>query len=100
MAVEVSDLVLSLVSVIVATCTMLLSTSIAVFAGYSLARLQYPGKALIDKTILFVYIIPPVLPRATIFAHSCARGFHGTSRTSPMWSWRHRSNGGGSLKQC
>jgi ABC-type glycerol-3-phosphate transport system permease component len=48
-------------SVIVATCTMLLSTSIAVFAGYSLARLQYPGKALIDKTILFVYIIPPVL---------------------------------------
>ena len=48
-------------SVIVATCTMLLSTAISVFAGYSLARLQYPGKSLIDKTILFVYVIPPIL---------------------------------------
>jgi ABC-type glycerol-3-phosphate transport system permease component len=48
-------------SVIVATGTMLISTALAVFGGYSLARLQYPGKALIDKTILFVYVIPPVL---------------------------------------
>jgi multiple sugar transport system permease protein len=48
-------------SVIVATCTMLLSTAVSVFAGYSLARLQYPGKSLIDKTILFVYVIPPIL---------------------------------------
>lgn len=48
-------------SVIVATCTMLVSTALAAFAGYSLARLQYPGKGLIDKTILFVYVIPPVL---------------------------------------
>ena len=48
-------------SLIVATGTMLISTALAVFGGYSLARLQYPGKALIDKTILFVYVIPPVL---------------------------------------
>jgi multiple sugar transport system permease protein len=48
-------------SVIVATCTMLLSTAVSVFAGYSLARLHYPGKNLIDKTILFVYVIPPIL---------------------------------------
>jgi ABC-type glycerol-3-phosphate transport system permease component len=48
-------------SVVVATGTMALSTAIAVLAGYSLARLTYPGKTLIDKTILFVYIIPPVL---------------------------------------
>ena len=48
-------------SVIVATSTMLLSTAISAFAGYSLARLQYPAKALIDKTILFVYVIPPIL---------------------------------------
>ena len=41
-------------SLIVATGTMLISTGLAVFGGYSLARLQYPGKALIDKTILFV----------------------------------------------
>jgi multiple sugar transport system permease protein len=48
-------------SVVVATCTMLLSTAVSVFAGYSLARLHYPGKNVIDKTILFVYIIPPIL---------------------------------------
>ena len=48
-------------SLIVATGTMLLSTALAVLAGYSLARLKYPGKSVIDKTILFVYIIPPVL---------------------------------------
>jgi multiple sugar transport system permease protein len=48
-------------SVLVATCTMLLSTALACFAGYSLARLQYPGKAVIDTTILFVYVIPPIL---------------------------------------
>jgi ABC-type glycerol-3-phosphate transport system permease component len=48
-------------SVIVATSTMLVSTAFAAFAGYSLARLQYPGKGLIDKSILFVYVIPPIL---------------------------------------
>lgn len=47
--------------ILVAIASMTLSLSISVPAGYSLARLRYPGKSFIDRSVLVLYIIPSIM---------------------------------------
>lgn len=57
-------------SVTVASLSTFLSVVISTLGGYSLARLPCPGKGIIDKCILFVYIVPAialVIPIYVIF---------------------------------
>jgi len=48
-------------SIFVAVASMALSISVSLPAGYSLARLKYPGKSFIDRWVLVLYIIPPIM---------------------------------------
>jgi len=48
-------------SALIGTANMVISTLVSVLAGYSLARLKFPFRSVLDRTILFVYIIPPVM---------------------------------------
>jgi multiple sugar transport system permease protein len=48
-------------SLIIGGATMAFSTFISTIAGYSLARLKFPLRNVLDRVILFVYIIPPVM---------------------------------------
>jgi len=48
-------------SLIIGVATMIFSTFISTIAGYSLARLKFPLRNVLDRVILFVYIIPPVM---------------------------------------
>ena len=48
-------------SLIIGVATMIFSTFISTIAGYSLARLKFPFRNVLDRLILFVYIIPPVM---------------------------------------
>ncbi len=48
-------------SILIGAATMCFSTFISVIAGYSLARLRFPLRNVLDRVILFVYIIPPVM---------------------------------------
>jgi multiple sugar transport system permease protein len=45
-------------SLTVALMTMVLTTILASLAAYSLARLRYPGRRALARSILFVYLIP------------------------------------------
>jgi multiple sugar transport system permease protein len=45
-------------SLTVALLTMVLTTILASLAAYSLARLRYPGRRALARSILFVYLIP------------------------------------------
>ena len=48
-------------SFIIAVLTTLISLCICVLAAYSFARFEYPGKRIVLISMLFSYIIPPVL---------------------------------------
>ncbi len=48
-------------SFIIATLTTLIALLICILASYSFARFTYPGKKMLQISMLFSYIIPPVL---------------------------------------
>ena len=48
-------------SLLVGGTVMVIATTISALAAYSLARLKFRGRAVLDQLILFVYIIPPVM---------------------------------------
>jgi ABC-type glycerol-3-phosphate transport system permease component len=45
-------------TLIVASTTTLIVVAISVLAGYSLTRLRFPGRAILARGVLFVYLIP------------------------------------------
>lgn len=48
-------------SLLIASITTAITVVLASFGGYSLARLDFPGKALFGNAILFTYIVPGAL---------------------------------------
>lgn len=48
-------------SIIIAFGTTFTSIAVASLCAYSLARMDFPGKRLIGRLILFTYLVPPVL---------------------------------------
>lgn len=54
-------------STIVATVTALVATSLSAFAGYSLARFQYPGRTLFSFLILLTQMIPAIATIIPLF---------------------------------
>jgi len=48
-------------SIFVALSVVLIVILLTLFGGYSLARLNFPGKRFLLTSILFVYLIPPIL---------------------------------------
>jgi ABC-type glycerol-3-phosphate transport system permease component len=54
-------------STIVATVTAVVATSLSAFAGYSLARFQFPGKGLISFLILLTQMIPAIATIIPLF---------------------------------
>jgi len=68
-------------SLLIATATTILSVLLAVFAAYSLVRLQYRGRRWVGRLILFSYLTPASLlfnPQAVIIARlRLANTLHG-----------------------
>jgi multiple sugar transport system permease protein len=54
-------------SLFVATCTAVLSTTIAVMAAYSLTHFEYRGKQLLSYLMLLTYMFPPILLAIPLF---------------------------------
>lgn len=54
-------------STIVATVTAVVATSISAFAGYSLARFQYPGRTAVSFLILLTQMIPAIATIIPLF---------------------------------
>ncbi len=54
-------------SVFVTALTTIFSIIIAALGAYSLSRFEYPGKKLISRLILLVYMFPPILFVVPIF---------------------------------
>jgi len=48
-------------SMTIGLANMAVSTLISALGGYALARLRFPLRSVLDRVILFVYIIPPVM---------------------------------------
>jgi len=48
-------------TLIVALTTTLIVVTVSVLAGYSLTRLRFPGRAILARGVLFVYLIPSAL---------------------------------------
>ncbi len=48
-------------TVIVSVFSTVLSVSFAIFAGYSLSRLRYPGRKFFGNAVFFVYLFPSTL---------------------------------------
>lgn len=54
-------------SLIVSTITAGVGVSIAVFGGYSFARLDYPGRGAVSRTVLIVYMFSGILLVVPLF---------------------------------
>ena len=48
-------------SAIVAICTTILSLAVGIFAAYAIVRLDFRGKNLLARGLIFSYLVPPVL---------------------------------------
>ena len=48
-------------SAIVALCTTVVSLAVGVFAAYAIVRLDFRGKHLLARGLIFSYLVPPVL---------------------------------------
>lgn len=48
-------------SLLIGGANVVVSTLISVLGGYALARLRFPLRSVLDRVILLVYIIPPVM---------------------------------------
>jgi multiple sugar transport system permease protein len=48
-------------SAIVAICTTILSLIVGIFAAYAIVRLDFRGKNLLARGLIFSYLVPPVL---------------------------------------
>lgn len=48
-------------SAIVAICTTILSLVVGIFAAYAIVRLDFRGKNLLARGLIFSYLVPPVL---------------------------------------
>ncbi|HLB76845.1 MAG TPA: carbohydrate ABC transporter permease [Candidatus Dormibacteraeota bacterium] len=55
-------------SAIIAISTTLLSLVFATLGAYALARLRFPGRALIARGLVFTYLVPPALLFIPLFA--------------------------------
>jgi ABC-type glycerol-3-phosphate transport system permease component len=65
-------------SLIVATLATLLSIGISVLGAYSLARLNFYGKKILGRLILFTYVVAPVLLIVPMFIMFVAFHLNGT----------------------
>jgi len=54
-------------SILVSIFSTLISTVLAIFAAYSIARLRYRGRALISRTSLLLYLFPTIVLIVPIF---------------------------------
>jgi multiple sugar transport system permease protein len=54
-------------SVVVATGSMLANVCLTVLAGYSIYRCRYPGRVLLSRLIIMVYVFPMVILMVPIF---------------------------------
>ena len=54
-------------SLIVATLSCLVSLTISAVAGYALARLRFPGRTALARTLVYTYMVPPALLFIPIF---------------------------------
>jgi len=54
-------------SMIVAGSTTLITLAVATLGGYALARLSFPGSRWLGRSVLFAYVIPPVLLVIPVF---------------------------------
>jgi len=48
-------------SAIIAVCTTILSLAVGIFAAYAIVRLDFRGKNLLARGLIFSYLVPPVL---------------------------------------
>ena len=58
--------------------TALVSTILAVFAAYAIARLNFPGRTLMSKSVLFVYMIGGILLMVPLYQMSVSTGMAST----------------------
>jgi ABC-type glycerol-3-phosphate transport system permease component len=65
-------------TLIVASITTTIVVSISVLAGYSLTRLRFPGRSILARGVLFVYLIPGSLMLIPMYLIIVKLGFQDT----------------------
>jgi len=61
-------------TIALSAATALVATLLAVFAAYAIARLQFPGRSMMSKSVLFVYMIGGILLMVPLYQMSVSVG--------------------------